>query len=412
MNGSSPSDVAVLGAGAVGVCTALNLVKSGKKVTIIDRDYPGSGTSMGNAGILNRGSIIPFNNPTLFKNLAKLVTKRQTGFDYKVRYLFNELNWGLKFIRHCNEADTRKRARALNSLICRSAQLYSQFNLNDILSHGGWLKLFRNNLPDNDSFEISTLEENNVKFNRLNSEEIKNLEPALEKYEGNALWIKETAFLKDPQKMVLTLFNQYLEIDGHFIKQEISNVIKENGNWSVKLTNGQYIAAKHLVVALGPWSKDFLAKVNLILPMVFERGAHREFSPGPIALTRPFHDTDGGYVLSPLEKRWRITCGVELAPIEAPRSARQMNIACQAMQKIINCGERSANPDWLGARPTLPDSLPAIGKTKISNLWLATGHQHIGMATAPATGELISDLISGKTPAIDSSPFMPSRFNL
>lgn len=412
MNTIVNSDVVVLGAGAIGICSALELIKSGKSVVLIDRDDPGSNTSMGNAGVLNRGSLIPFNNPDLIKNLPALITKRQTGFDYRFAYLFNEMNWGLRFLSHCTEKDTSKRASALNTLISRSAILYRNMAISDLLRGGGWLKLFHGDLPKNDSFEITTLQANEVLFETLNKNEIHDLEPALMGFSGKALWIKDTASLKDPQKMVQSLAKQFIAAGGKIIKDAIRDLHRENGQWFVKLSNGEGVLSEHALVALGPWSRVFLEKLNLFLPMVYERGAHREFNEGAVPLTRPIHDVNGGYVLSPLENRWRVTCGVELAPMDAPRTSNQMDAACRAMKKIIAPGKAQNKPDWLGARPTLPDSLPAIGETKISNLWLATGHQHIGMATAPATGELIANLINDQKTQIDSSPFSPNRFGL
>ena len=405
-------DVVVLGAGIIGTLSALELVKTGKNVTLIDRQIPGSATSLGNAGVINRGSIIPFNNPALLRQLPALLTHQKTGFDYKLSYVFDELSWGLRFLSHCTQKDTLSRAAALNQLISRSADIYREYLSSDLLSEKGWLKIYRGTIPDNDSIELVALLENNVRFEKLESDELNDLEPAIQGNDLNGLWIKDTMALKDPQKTVLSFAQLFENHGGDFVRSEIRELNRENGVWSIELSNQNKITAENILIALGPWSKDFLETLNIQLPMAYERGAHREFEEGPNSLNRPIHDTDGGYVISPLEKRWRVTCGVELAPIDAPRSTQQMDTACQVMKKIIKPGPHIEKPDWLGSRPTLPDSLPAIGAMKINNLWVSTGHQHIGMASAAASAELITDLIVGRKPKIDAAAFSPSRFDI
>lgn len=405
-------DVMVLGAGVIGTYAALELQKSGKRVSLIDRQLPGSATSMGNAGVLNRGSIIPLNNPSLLKQLPKLLIGQKAGFDYKLSYVIDEMLWGLRFISHCNVADTLRRAVALNNLISRSAELYKQSLLPEMLSEGGWLKIYRGELPSENSIEMVALHENNVKYETLDTHAIRKLEPSIKDVPLKALWIKDTMALKDPQLTVLSVARNFENLGGEFIRSEIRDLSMENGRWSVKLAAGEIVSSDHVLVALGPWSKDFLEKLNIHVPIAFERGAHREFEEGLVKLTRPIHDTDAGYVLSPMDKRWRITCGVELASIDAPRSSKQMDQACKAMKTIITPGVQIEKPDWLGSRPTLPDSLPAIGATRLQKLWISTGHQHIGMASAPASGELISDLINGRETKLNAEPFSPARCNI
>lgn len=409
-------NIIILGAGVIGAYTALALQRSGRNVTLIDKGEPGSETSEGNAGVLNRGSILPLNNPNLLKNLPSLLLKRQPGFDYSTLYMLKNLLWGLKFLSHSNISDTFKRGAALNSLICRSAEIYPELlketGAIKYLRDGGWLKLYRDNPPAINDFELRLLQENNVKFDILDGHEIIELEPSLNNIYQQAIWIKETAFLTDPGKSIGAIIKKFVANGGTFMKSNILKANKENNGWSIENHGQKKIFADHIIVALGPWSRDWLKHLNINLPMVFERGAHREFKPGAIPLTRPIHDVSGAYVLSPLLNRWRMTCGVELAEQNAPRNSRQLDEANVKMHEAIDVGRKLNKNDWLGCRPTLPDSLPVIGQTRLPGLWLATGHQHIGISTAPATGELIADMINNKKMKIDAIPFSPVRFNL
>jgi D-amino-acid dehydrogenase len=183
--------------------------------------------------------------------------------------------------------------------------------------------------------------------------------------------------------------------------------------WMVQADDGATLAADHLVVAMGPWSAGFLRQqLGLRLPMGFERGQHRHFQPAPgPALQRPVHDTAAGYVLAPMAQGLRLTTGVELNALDAPPRPAQLDAAEAAARSALALGPRTADADWLGARPTLPDSRPMIGPCPgRPGLWLALGHQHIGLSTGPGTGELLAAQLLGEPPPLDPQPFSPARF--
>jgi D-amino-acid dehydrogenase len=171
------------------------------------------------------------------------------------------------------------------------------------------------------------------------------------------------------------------------------------------------ISARHVVVALGPWSADILRPLGYRVPLAFERGYHREFKPNPArSLQRPIHDADGSFLMTPMEQRIRVTSGVELTGRDAPSSFAQIDAVVPLARGVVEFGD-AVGDIWRGARPTLPDSLPMIGPApRHSGLWLAFGNQHIGFTTGPATGAAIAAMIGGAPPPFDATRFAPGRY--
>jgi D-amino-acid dehydrogenase len=194
------------------------------------------------------------------------------------------------------------------------------------------------------------------------------------------------------------------------VRDDIKRLSKENAN-IILHGESQYIA-DDVVVAAGPWSNDLLATLSRPLPMCFERGYHKHFSyPEGDILTRPIYDVDCAFVLSPMSQGYRLTSGTELNDKEAEINIAQLDEASKSVKNSISLGDPDENSLWKGNRPTLPDSLPAIGPhPECEHVWLAFGHQHVGFSTGPATGRLIAELMSDQTPFIDITPFLPKRF--
>ena len=172
------------------------------------------------------------------------------------------------------------------------------------------------------------------------------------------------------------------------------------------------LACDQVVLALGPFARQFMERHGgMRVPMAFERGSHMHYAPGPQPLSRPVSVTAGGYVLSPMARGWRLTTGVELNDSHAPSNTAMLDVAETRARQALQLGSRLDAQAWLGSRPTLPDSRPMIGACPGQpGMWLATGHQHIGLSTGPATGQLLADLMLGQRPAIDMQPFNPARF--
>jgi D-amino-acid dehydrogenase len=220
----------------------------------------------------------------------------------------------------------------------------------------------------------------------------------------------QTASVDSPGAVVKAYARMFAGAGGEIRQSDIKAIVPDGEGWRVGLADGA-ISARHVVVALGPWSPDLLRPLGYRVPMAFERGYHREFRPNPArSLHRPIHDAEGSFLMTPMEQGIRVTSGVELTARDAPSSFAQLDAVVPAARGVVEFGEAVGDP-WRGARPTLPDSLPMIGPApRHSGLWFAFGNQHIGLTTGPATGVAIAAMITGTQPPFDATPFSPGRY--
>ncbi|MCR9257143.1 MAG: FAD-binding oxidoreductase [Alphaproteobacteria bacterium] len=412
------ADVAVLGAGMLGVSSALELVRRGKTVVLIDKSAPGEETSYGNAGVIYRGSMMPLNTPQLLRALPGLLKNKSNGLRYNPAHIARHPGRFLRFLWEARESSTLRRSKALGSLLDRSIErhlaLSKEAGEADRIRHLGWLKLYRTEKSFHGSaWERKVFRESGLKISVLDPAEIADLEPGLKPIYHRGVLFDETWIADDPGMVTKAYADTFTGLGGRLVQQPVGGLRREGDRWRILGEDGVIAEAAAVVLALGPWSDRFLATLGLTLPMIHERGAHREFViEGEPPVSRSITDIDGGFAFTPMRGRMRLTCGVRIDSHKAPPSTVQLDLVEAAVKQAVDLGPRTNKADWHGARPTLPDCIPAIGRLPLPDLWLATGNQHMGFASGPASGELLADLLTGRKPAIDPAPFDPARFRL
>ncbi len=413
--------IVVIGAGMVGVCTALALQRRGLQVTLIDRKSPGQETSFGNAGMLARSSLIPLNSPALFPALPRLALNQSATLRYDPMYVMRNLPWMMQFLLSARRPTFLKTAKALNSLITLSIEghlsLLHDTQQTHHLSDKGWIFLYR----DQAGFDAAlgrrdVMRQHDVPFDVLNQNALRDLEPDLNPIFPKALWIRGSYAINDPGAIVAGYARAFAAAGGVIVQGDVRGMIDGDDVVTLKMADMSDLTFDDVVLCAGPWAKALLERAGYRVRMAFERGYHRQFtgiqngSNLPV-LRRPVCDTSGGYVLSPMQAGLRLTSGVELAGCDAPANTRQMVQVERAARQAIQLGERTDDATWLGSRPTFPDSRPAIGYAPGSHrVALGIGHQHIGFATGPGTGQMLADIMTGQPCAIDPVPFRTDRF--
>jgi D-amino-acid dehydrogenase len=408
------ADVIVLGAGIVGVSAATAARQRGLSVILIDRREPGSETSYGNAGILSSGSILPLNKPSLWSALPSYMTNRHVALRWDPSWAVRNVDWVVRFLANAAPSRIKPRAVALHGLIGASLKLHREWIVKADAAHRiretGWLKAWRSDAVVAAKAEQAFLAEYGIESRLLDRQGISALEPDILPVYKVGLLHTQTASVDSPGAVVKAYARMFADSGGEIGQVEIKAIVPDGENWHVALADGA-ISARHVVVALGPWSADLLRPLGYRVPLAFERGYHREFKPNPTrSLQRPIHDAEGSFLMTPMEQGIRVTSGVELTARDAPSSFAQLDAVVPAARSVVEFGEPAGEP-WRGARPTLPDSLPMIGPApRHSGLWLAFGHQHIGFTTGPATGAAIAAMIAGAMPPFEISAFSPSRY--
>jgi D-amino-acid dehydrogenase len=408
------ADVAVLGAGIVGVSAAYAARQRGLSVVLVDRREPGSETSYGNAGVLSSGSISPLNNPSLWRALPKYLSNRHPALRWDPVWAARNSGWVFRFLANATNSRLRPRATALHGLIGASLKLHREWIVQAgaaaRIRETGWLKTWRSDAVAVARGEQAFLAEYGIASQLLDRQAISALEPDIVPVYKVGLLHTQTASVDSPGAVVKAYARMFAGSGGQIRQSQINAIVPDGEGWRVVLADGG-ISARHVVVALGPWSGDLLRPLGYHVPMAFERGYHREFKPNPArSLQRPIHDAEGSFLMTPMEQGIRVTTGVELTERDAPSSFAQLDQVVPVARGVVEFGEAVGDP-WRGARPTLPDSLPMIGPApRHSGLWLAFGNQHIGFTTGPATGTAIAAMIGGATPSFEVAAFSPSRY--
>ena len=412
-------DTAVLGAGMIGTCVAIELARRGQSVVLVDRREPGRETSYGNLGIIAVGSNVPLNTEALWGTLPKLLKNKATYFRYDLGYVLRNPGWILKFLADARRGSALRRELPMHNLLSlgrtRHRMLSEEAGETHRLRKDGWFHLCRGEkVGAKLAGTIAAMKRAGVDFETVDAKRIAELEPALAGKFGSGVWIKDADTVDDPGAVVEAYGSLLTRLGGNILQSAVTRLEEVEEGWIVHTESGKPVSAKNVVVALGPWSRQILQDIGIKLPLIHERGSHREYvipADRP-ALTRPVYDIDGGYGISPMAGRYRITSGVYLMDHKDPMPPVQLDIVEPLAREVVALGARTNAPDWFGARPTLPDSLPAIGPLARHGLWLATGHQHLGFSTGPSTGEILAQMMTGEPTSIDANPFAPSRFGI
>ena len=411
------ADVAVLGAGIVGVSAALHLQERGRDVALIERaPKAGMGTSYGNAGLIERSSIYPYAFPRDLGSLLRYAANRTTDAHYHpsalpglapflARYWFNSSPKGVERI-----------SRAARPLIERSLveheRLMEAAGAAGLMRKIGWIKAFRTRRSfDKGLRDASRLRGFDLEIDELDPAGLAAREPHLAEGMVGALHFRDPGAVSDPGGLVERYNALFVERGGRFVAGDAATLEPQAPGWRVKTRHG-WLSAREAVVALGPWSDVVFGKLGYRLPFGIKRGYHLHFrARGNAVLNHPVLDLDGGYLLAPMERGIRLTTGAEFARRDAPPTPVQMARALPTARALFPLAEPLEDMPWMGSRPCLPDMLPIIGRApKHEGIWFDFGHQHHGLTLGPVSGRLLAEQMTGEAPFTDPAPYRMERF--
>ena len=179
----------------------------------------------------------------------------------------------------------------------------------------------------------------------------------------------------------------------------------------LRLADGEEVLCRALVVAAGAWSHRLAAQLDDNIPLETERGYNTTLPVDAFDVKRQLIFSRHGVVVTPLETGLRIGGAVELGGLELPPDYRRSKAMLEKTRQFLPGLKTEGGREWMGYRPSLPDSLPVIGRSRNSpNIVYAFGHGHLGLTQAAATGKLVRDLVAGAAPDLDLTPFSPQRF--
>lgn len=401
------TDIIVLGAGMVGVSTALELQSRGHSVKIVERSEPGAETSYGNAGVIMADTAEPFAMP---RNPIMLL-KHGLG-------LSNDLTWSwaaflkiapaLASYYHHSEPKRHARISHLNAqLALRATRDHTPFieasGADNLISRDGFVELFRSEKAfERTARDLGRIRsEYGVSARVIGGEEYASEEPAILKAPKGAIHWPQSWSCADPGGLTKAYAGLFGRQGGQIAKGDAGSLAEHRSGWSVATQAGR-ISAEHVVIALGPWSARFLTPFGYRIKMILKRGYHAHFS-APLRPRRPFLDTDHGILVASMNRGLRLSTGVALVSENAAPDTIQLDRGIDGLRDLIVLGERLDEPLWYGVRPCMPDMLPMVGAApRHKNMWFNFGHGHQGFTLGPTTARLLADAMDGvRNPLLD-----------
>ena len=412
--------VGVIGAGMVGVCAASWLQRDGHSVFIVESGEPGHGASFGNAGALNASSVTPVSMPGVIHNVPRWLFDPIGPLSLRWRYLPVIAPWLWRFIRAGTPEKVHAQARALRPLVGATLEalqpLIRDAGAQDLVHRLGHLYVYRSTQSlEKDRLAWELRRENGVETDEFDADELRQLEPTLSRDYVRGILVRENGHTSNPLGLVERLLGQFLRSGGELVRARASGFRLEGRRLAAIRTDAGDLPADAAVVCAGAWSKPLAASLGDHIPLETERGYHLMIRDPEVMPRIPTADADGKFVATPMDTGLRFAGTVELAGLAAPPDWRRARILLQQGRKMLP-GLPADHPEerlsmWMGHRPSLPDSLPALGPSAATrDVIYAFGHGHVGMTSAPMTGRVVADLVAGRPPSIDIAPFSPTRF--
>ena len=416
MNSKSGLNIAVIGAGIIGVNTAYKLQGKNLSITLFDQHDPGSQTSMGNAGTFANYACIPINSNDIFLNLPFLLFSNNSPLSFQWSKILNNFPWLLKFLINCKKENVIKITNTLAFLLKNSLEsnnkLIQKLNLSNLINNNEVLYLYENEIDYfKDEKNLELREKFNIKFQYLNSNEIKDLEPNLIKKFYKGVLFENSKSTINPKKYTEKIFYEYLKNNGKFKKEKIINIINNNNKLKLVTKGSYHQDFDKIIICAGAQSGLLLKNFSDFFNIVSERGYHLMYQNYGDIIKRPIGIGKQGFYYTPMDEGLRAAGTVEIGTVNDEINKSRTKWMQNRVKETFDIKELP-NKVWLGFRPTLPDSLPVIGKSKKNpNIIYNFGHQHLGLTLASYSAEIIEKIILNQEIEKELDYINPNRFN-
>jgi glycine/D-amino acid oxidase-like deaminating enzyme len=407
------TEIAVIGAGVVGLTIALELVDQGREVVLVDPGRPGMGASYGNAGTIAGYATSPVGTPDVLRSLPSLLLSKTSPLAIRHRALPSLTPWLLRFLWQSLPAQAERNARAIALLLTGAAEMWDDLALRvrgaGILQRRGCLYLYETPQAFTQAWtELDQRRKLGVEVDLVGPDRLAELEPQLRPGLGGAAFFTGATFLDDPGRMMGLIAAAVLEKARHL--QARAERLERRPDGVVIEGPGLHLHARRVVIAAGAHSRDLARQAGDRIPLDTERGYHAEWDMDQPLLSRPACPTARGFYFCPMAGRLRVAGTVELGGLHlSPSPHRVARLVQGARAFFPDLG--TPDREWMGFRPSLPDSLPVIGASSGGGeVVLAFGHGHLGITMAPVTARIVSDLLDGRDPGRIAVACRPDRF--
>lgn len=408
--------VVIVGAGIVGVSTALWLQRDGHNVILVDKAGPGEGTSYGNGGVLASCAIVPVPGPGLISKAPGMLLSPDQPLFLKWGYLPRLMPWLAKYMSHANAKDAQKTAAAVAGIIGDSLADHQALAAGTKAEK--WIRpsdyLFAYNdrrayMADAFAWEIR--KQHGFVWDELEGDALHDYDPSFSRDLRFGTRLRNHGRIADPGQYVKDIAAHIVANGGQLITANVDDVVRENGRVCGVRAGGETIPCDSVVIATGVWSKPLAAKLGLSIPIESERGYHLELWEPSFMPKSPVMVASGKFVATPMDGRLRLAGVVEFGGLKAAPSRAPIELLKKNVRAALPGITWKHEEEWMGHRPAPVDSIPVIGEVPaIKGAYLGFGHHHIGLTGGPKTGRILAQMIAGRTPNIDIGAYAPSRY--
>jgi D-amino-acid dehydrogenase len=408
--------IAIIGAGIVGIQCAHALLDDGHTVTLIDPDGMAERTSRGNAGFIAHTDIDPLASPKVWRMLPKWLLDPLGPLTIRPGYLPQALPWMVRFLAQSRPARVAANSAAivdLNrlSLAAWERRLEKLGLANQHFRRRGYLYVYTRSSDANDSAPMIARQRHlGIDAEVLDAAGLRRMEPAFGASVFGATHYPGGISVDDPKSIADALGRATLARGATMLQKPVTAITPVQGGVVLNLA-GQSLMQDMVVLAAGIWSKSLAATLGDKVPLDTERGYNITLPKGALGLTRSVILEGQGVALSPMDGADRLGGAVEFAGLDAPPNEARIDAMIARTRRFLPDAQLDGGTRWMGHRPSLPDSLPILSRSSMSDrIIYAFGNGHHGLTQSAAMGELAAALIAQRQSPIDITPFAVARF--
>jgi D-amino-acid dehydrogenase len=416
MGKAATADIVIVGAGIIGLSAAFRLQQAGRRVTLIDRAGMAQGASFGNAAAFAFTDVLPMAAKGMLGKVPGWLMDPLGPLSIPPAYLPQITPWLVRFWRagwrDRREASIAAQVALMELARSEMADLTKAAGTDHMVRSDGSLELYESEAEFAASLPgWAVRQEHDIGFEHVRGARLEELQPGLAPRFVAGTFVPQWQTVSEPYEFACALGEAVLAQGASLLTKAVRSVVPGSDGVVVTLESGAQITARQVVIACGAWSKPLAAALGDTVPLDTERGYNTTLPAGAFALDRQLIFGGHGFVVTPLANGIRVGGAVELGGLDLPpnyaRAEAMLKKAASFMPGLRTEGGRQ----WMGFRPSLPDSLPVIGYASASpDVVYAFGHGHLGLTQSAATGRLVADLIARTKPIIDITPFAATRF--
>ena len=415
-NGDRQIQTTVVGAGIVGICCALYLQRDGHQVTVIDPNEPGTACSSGNGGQIVTAYCVPVSLPGIARQVPGMLLDPLGPLTIRWQYLPRLLPWLLRFVAASSMTCVEAIAAALYDLnkdaLRAFEPLLKQAGAEHLITTKGRLDVYQSEHSfSKASLKFELMRQCGARVEMLDSKQVRELEPALGEQCRFGAFFPDTAHTTDTLGLTQMLAEDFVRRGGRILHEKVIDFQVGASATPALRTDADLYGTERIILAAGAYSRPLAARLGSKLPLDTERGYHVMLPDPGVEMRTPVKSAEGGFYMTPMELGLRVAGTDELGGLDLPPNWDRVEAMLRRVRRLVpGLNEAGAEP-WMGFRPSLPDSKPVISPVAgRPGVFLAFGHGHVGLTLGAITGRVVADMVAGRPPPADMTPFSADRF--